>query len=74
MSQRNEKWEYHVEHCITPVSEEYLNDLGAEGWELVAAMPTAEHCIFKRIAPDLQDEIALEQREALDTAEGDASE
>lgn len=71
MSQRNEKWEYRVEHCISPLAEEYLNELGSDGWELVAAMPTAEHCIFKRIAPDLQDEVALEQREALDQ-DGDA--
>lgn len=61
-----EHWEYHVEHSEQPPTEARLNELGAEGWELTANLPTAGHYIFKRLAPDLRERITLEQRDALD--------
>jgi len=30
------KWEYKSRHVITKMSDKELNELGAEGWELVA--------------------------------------
>lgn len=61
----NDRWEYHVRHSKTPLTEEQLNELGAKGWELAVAMPTAGHYIFKRITPDLRERITLEQRDAV---------
>ncbi|HWV24247.1 MAG TPA: hypothetical protein VNZ58_08650 [Thermomicrobiales bacterium] len=61
----NDRWEYHVKHSDSPLTEEQLNQLGAQGWELAAAMPTGGHYIFKRLAPDLQNQITLEQRDAV---------
>lgn len=69
----NDRWEYHVEHSDQPMTTDHLNDLGAKGWELVAAMPTAGHYIFKRLAPDLQERITLEQRDALEAVQPDDS-
>lgn len=65
MSSNQERWEYHVEHSDEPLAQQHLNDLGAAGWELVAALPTAGHYIFKRAAPDLRERVTLEQRDAL---------
>lgn len=65
MSSNHERWEYHVEHSDEPLAQQHLNDLGAAGWELVAALPTAGHYIFKRAAPDLRERVTLEQRDAL---------
>lgn len=48
----NERWEYHVRHSEEPLTVDQLNELGARGWELAAAMPTAGHYIFKRITTD----------------------
>ena len=65
MSSDHDRWEYHVEHSDEPLTQQHLNELGAEGWELVAALPTAGHYIFKRTAPDLRERITLEQRDAM---------
>lgn len=65
MSTNMDQWEYHVEHSDQPLDQAHLNELGAEGWELVAALPTAGHYIFKRSSPDLRERITLEQRDAL---------
>ena len=69
----NQHWEYHVVHSDEPLSQQHLNQLGADGWELTASMPTAGHFIFKRLAPDLREQITLEQRSAVE-AEQDRSE
>lgn len=61
----NDRWEYHVKHSDAPLSTGELNELGAQGWELAAAMPTGGHYIFKRLRPDLRDQITLEQRDAM---------
>ena len=61
----NQHWEYHVEQSDKPLSESHLNELGAQGWELTAALPTAGHFIFKRLAPDLRERITQEQRDTL---------
>lgn len=63
-SSRFDSWEYHVEQTDTPLTAEELNDLGLEGWELVASMPTAGHYIFKRPAAGLRERVTLEQRDA----------
>lgn len=65
MSSDHERWEYHVEHSDEPLAQQHLNDLGAAGWELVAALPTAGHYIFKRAAPDFRERVTLDQRDAL---------
>lgn len=51
------EWEYrHLHRAVTgetpPLSEEELNQLGAEGWELAAAIPgpAGVHFYFKRAA------------------------
>lgn len=67
----DDRWEYHVEQSAEPLATAHLNDLGAEGWELVAAMPTAGHYIFKRPAPDLRERITREQRDALEASQRD---
>lgn len=59
----NERWEYHVRQSPSPLTEEQLNELGANGWELAAAMPTAGHYIFKRISPDSRDRATPAQHE-----------
>jgi hypothetical protein len=61
-----DRWEYHVEHSDEPPSQAHLNELGAQGWELTAALPTAGHYIFKRVAPGLRERITLEQRDAVE--------
>ena len=48
-------WEYHVEHHGT-ISKKKLNELGAEGWELVAAtesggIASTSSFYFKRPKP-----------------------
>ena len=67
MSSDHDRWEYHVEHSDKPLPQQHLNELGAAGWELVAALPTAGHYIFKRAAPDLRERVTLEQRDAVQT-------
>lgn len=62
-----DRWEYHVEHREVPPDQKHLNDLGAQGWELAAALPTAGHYIFKRIAPGFRERITLEQRDVVGT-------
>jgi len=59
----NDRWEYHVKHSESPLTEEQLNDLGAKGWELAAAMPTGGHYIFKRISPGLGEHATPEPRD-----------
>lgn len=66
MSSFENGWEYHVEHSDEPLSAQHLNDLGVAGWELVAALPTAGHYIFKRPGPTLRERITLEQRQAVE--------
>lgn len=58
----NDRWEYHVKHSELPLSEAQLNELGAKGWELAAAMPTGGHYIFKRLNADEEDRIARDHR------------
>lgn len=64
-SSRSDSWEYHVEQTDTPLSRDELNKLGLAGWELVAALPTAGHFIFKRPAPDLRKRVTREQTDAV---------
>ena len=33
------KWEYQV-HITTSITKEYLNKMGADGWELVSVIPS----------------------------------
>jgi Clp amino terminal domain, pathogenicity island component len=46
------RWEYRVERAdiINPEQQDWLNTLGAEGWELVAVVPQADRTqlVFKR--------------------------
>lgn len=65
MTSRFDTWEYHVEQTDTPLTLEELNELGQQGWELAASMPTAGHYIFKRPAADLRERITLEQGQAV---------
>ena len=50
-----QNWEYKVEElrATEDLSEETLNKLGAEGWELVSTVTIAGHslekCIFKKL-------------------------
>jgi hypothetical protein len=48
-----EKWEYKVLRTVNP-SEDDLNSLGAQGWELVSATYNdyGSHCILKRRISD----------------------
>jgi hypothetical protein len=44
------KWEY-LEKAVY-MSKSELDNLGAEGWELVHYNPEIHHCIFKREIPE----------------------
>lgn len=53
-------WEYHLVNTGS-MDEQDLNELGAEGWALVAA-PTTVDWVFKRPGPDLRTRVTLDQR------------
>ncbi len=59
------RWTYRVETVNDRIDPEILNPLGADGWELVAVMPSGDgrsDLIFKRPAPDFRAQITLDQR------------
>jgi hypothetical protein len=57
------KWHYCVRRG--DLSEDALNEIGAEGWELVSVDASGEEPVFyfKRPHPTLAEAITLEQRE-----------
>jgi hypothetical protein len=59
------RWEYHVEHLRELPSEDVLNTLGAECWELAATTTQTDGTlvlIFKRPGPTLAEQITIDQR------------
>jgi hypothetical protein len=69
MTTRYDRWEYHIEAVGTRTDVSRLNALGAEGWELVVTLPEG-NLVFKRPAPNLRERITLDQRAAVDAAQG----
>jgi hypothetical protein len=63
VSMATEKWHYYVRRG--DLTQDTLNDIGKEGWELVAV--THEHgdstFYFKRPHPSLAEAVTIEQRE-----------
>jgi hypothetical protein len=57
------KWHYLVRHGA--LSQDALNEIGKEGWELVAVTAGADEptFYFKRPHPTLPETVTLEQRE-----------
>ncbi len=58
------RWTYRVK-IVERIDADALNELGADGWELIAATPSGEgwmELIFKRPAPDFRTRITLDQR------------
>ena len=52
-------WEYKVERSP---DEARLNDLGAQGWEIVAASNALGDVVLKRPALTFREQVTLEQR------------
>lgn len=69
MSGQPSRWRYHVLRTDSPVTVDDLDALGADGWELVAAVPNPDEptfsLIFKRPAPGFRERITLDQRAAV---------
>lgn len=57
------KWHYYVRSG--ELSQDALNEIGKEGWELAAVIVQASEPVFyfKRPHPTLKDVVTLEQRE-----------
>jgi hypothetical protein len=57
------KWHYYVRRG--ELSQDALNDIGKEGWELVSVGSDQDEPVFyfKRAYPSLAESITLEQRE-----------
>lgn len=57
------KWHYYVRKG--EMTQDALNEVGKEGWELVSVMPDRGETVFyfKRPHPTLAESITLEQRE-----------
>ena len=57
------KWHYYVRRG--EMTQDALNEVGKEGWELVSVMPDRSEIVFyfKRPHPTLAESITLEQRE-----------
>ncbi len=57
------KWHYYVR--TGDLSQDALNEIGKEGWELASVIMTMGESVFyfKRPHPSLKDSITLEQRE-----------
>ncbi|MGC4106668.1 MAG: hypothetical protein QM753_10020 [Thermomicrobiales bacterium] len=56
------RWEYHLERVSEIPSEEHMNSLGDDRWELVTADMRLGILIFKRQAPTLAEQITIDQR------------
>lgn len=69
MTGATRRWTYHVLHSDGTIDTDQLDALGADGWELVAAVPDRDtgtpSLVFKRPAPDFQARITLDQRTAV---------
>ncbi len=63
------RWSYHVLRPEGAIDTDQLDALGADGWELVAAVPDRDtgtpSLVFKRPAPDFRARITLDQRAAV---------
>ena len=67
------RWTYRVE-VVERIDAAVLNEIGADGWELVAVMPSGEgrtELIFKRLAPDFRTRITLDQRAEVTGSSGE---
>lgn len=69
MTGATRRWTYHVLRSDGTIDTDQLAALGADGWELVAAVPDRDtgtpSLVFKRPAPDFRDRITLDQRTAV---------
>lgn len=54
-------WEYQLEPTAA-LDTNRLNELGQQGWELVAVLQESGKAVFKRPGPDYRERITLEQR------------
>ena len=63
------RWSYHVLRPEGAIDTVQLDALGADGWELVAAVPDRDtgttSLVFKRPAPDFRARVTLDQRAAV---------
>ncbi len=53
------KWEYRVERVS---GEQKLNELGAEGWEVIGVTEALGDVVLKRPALDFREQVTLDQR------------
>lgn len=60
-------WRYHL-LTNSEVTEDALNVLGDDGWELVATIGTSV-LVFKRPGPDFRERVTLDQRAAATAAD-----
>ena len=52
-------WEYKIERSP---DEATLNDLGSQGWDVVATLETPDAVVLKRPALDFREQVTLDQR------------
>ncbi|MDQ3539520.1 MAG: DUF4177 domain-containing protein [Chloroflexota bacterium] len=69
MTGSTRRWTYHVLRPKGSLDTDQLDALGADGWELVSAVPDRDtgtpSLVFKRPAPDFRARITLDQRAAV---------
>jgi hypothetical protein len=69
MATTRQTWEYVMEDISR---QEQLNELGAEGWELIGVVMAAGKsyptCYFKRPALDLREQVTLDHRQRYEAA------